>query len=100
MIKVDSSQAAIIDALRAVGAIVEIIQSATGRAGIPDLLVGFRGVNYLMEVKIMKGKRKPKPAPLSDGQWKWHRSWGGQVAVVATPLDAMIALGLTHCPLS
>jgi Holliday junction resolvase len=95
MIKTDSTQAAIIAALRAAGATVEMIQSATGRPGIPDLLCGRRGVTYLLEVKTIEGKRKPKAARCSPEQIKWHAAWGGRpVTVVTTPEEALRAIGL------
>lgn len=96
LIKTDSTQPAIVAALKAAGATVELIQSATGREGIPDLLVGFRGRNTLIEVKRSVGKRKPRPADLSDGQVKWHAKWEGEKPhVCMTPLQALLAIGLS-----
>lgn len=95
MIKVDATSAAIVKALRDAGAFVELIQSATGRAGVPDLLVGIRGETFLIEVKILKGKRDPRPAPLSVAQAMWHADWSGHpVSVVATAEQALRAVGL------
>ena len=47
--KIDANQTEIVKALRQVGASVQSLAS-TGK-GCPDLLVGFRGVNWLLEVK-------------------------------------------------
>lgn len=94
MIKTDSTQPAIVAALKAAGATVELIQSATGRPGIPDLLVGFRGVNYLLEVKRLVGKRDPHPAPLSAEQVAWFEKWEGGGEVVCSPESALAAIGL------
>src|SRR5258707_14527498 len=77
LIKTDASQSSIAAALRAIGCSVEHIASATGRPGIPDLLVGRHGVNYLLECKVTVGKRNPRPAALSPGQVAWHGAWRG-----------------------
>ena len=47
--KVDANQTEIVKALRQVGASVQSL-AATGK-GCPDLLVGIRGLNFLIEVK-------------------------------------------------
>lgn len=49
----DVAEAPIADALRAVGARVERV---SGR-GLPDLLVGFRGRYYALEVKTGSGRQ-------------------------------------------
>jgi hypothetical protein len=80
--KRDANELTIIAALRAVGASVEQLSGTN----IPDLLVGYRGLNWLLEVKVMKGE-------LTEGQLKWHKRWGGHVATVRTPEDALRLLG-------
>jgi hypothetical protein len=79
----DANEAGIVAALEMAGATVEKIP--TGR-GVPDLLVGFKDVNYLLEVKIKTGKLNAK-------QVKWHSNWAGTVYVVRTPREALIAIG-------
>jgi Holliday junction resolvase len=46
---VDANQSELVDALRKFGATVTPTH-ATG-AGFPDLVVGYQGVNYLLEIK-------------------------------------------------
>jgi Holliday junction resolvase len=94
MIKVDGTQADIIKALRDAGCSVEMIQSATRRAGIPDLLVGRDGRNYLLEVKALVGKRDPKAKPMSAAQVAWWENWRGEGALVSTPEQALRAVGV------
>ena len=48
-----------------------------------DLIVGFRGVNYLVEVK-----NGPK-APMTEDQKRFFAAWPGQVAVVSTLDEAL-----------
>lgn len=79
---VDKNQPAIVAALREAGATVEQLH-AVGH-GCPDIVVGFRGVNYLMEIKNPRGRMK-----LTTSQRAWHRIWRGQVIVVSTVADAL-----------
>ena len=55
--------------------------------GVPDLLVGRAGVNYLLEVKSEKGR-------LTEDQEEWHMNWRGHKSVVRSIDDALIAVGL------
>jgi hypothetical protein len=55
--------------------------SGVGRSA-PDLLVGWRGHNILLEIKTDKGK-------LSKGQITWHDEWRGNVYVVRTFEDVL-----------
>lgn len=81
--KRDLSEGPIKEALKAVGASVTSLSLSDG----PDLLVGWRGVTFLMESKT--GKRK-----LREGQKHWHENWqGSAVIVVRTVDDALKAIG-------
>jgi hypothetical protein len=57
--------------------------------GCPDLLVGFRGVNTLLEVKDWQNS--PSHRALTPDQVEWHGGWKGQVAKVET-VDAALAV--------
>lgn len=76
--KVDRNQSEIVDALRAIGATVQPLHSVGG--GCPDLLVGFRKRNILLEVK--DGLAKPSDRKLTSAQVDWHRIWEGRACVV------------------
>jgi len=84
----DSNAAEIVAALRGAGASVQLIQGANRQAGVPDLLVGFRGTNYLMEVK------RPKVGRVSEVQAEWVASWRGHVSIVTTAEMALRVIGL------
>lgn len=83
--KVDSNQRAIVQALRACGATVAVT-SQLG-AGYPDLTVGWRGLNYLMEVKPSVG------AKLTEPEAVFHAAWRGQVHVVTSVDEALALVG-------
>ena len=61
------------------GATVQIL-SAVGK-GCPDLLVGYKGMNILLEVKTGNGK-------LTPDQITWPGGWDGRVHICRTPAEA------------
>ena len=79
--KPDETQAEIVAALRDIGATVQLLH--TVGAGCPDLLVGFRGVNYLLEVKT------PGRQQMTIWEQNWHEAWRGAVVVVSTIDEAL-----------
>ena len=81
----DANQGRIVRALRDVGATVTVL-SQVGY-GCPDILVGFRGVNYLLEIK--DGAKSPSRQRLTPAEMRWHNEWRGQVAIVNS-IDAAI----------
>jgi hypothetical protein len=83
--RVDANQVEIVQALRAVGASVQVL-SAVG-CGCPDLLCGYKTENYLLEVKTEDGK-------LTEDQIKWKRNWRGRVCVVRSTEEAFAAIGI------
>jgi len=87
--RVDANQKAIVAALRKVGATVHSLASVGD--GCPDLLVGFRGDNFLLEVK--DGDKPPSRRRLRDKQKDWHEQWRGRVSVVENCADALAAIG-------
>ena len=85
--KTDANQHAIVKAMRWRGATVHTLHRE-GR-GCPDLLIGYRGVNVLMEVKSEDGK-------LTDTEAAWHEKWRGTVYVVRTADEALDILDKIH----
>lgn len=88
--RADQNQPVIVQALRAVGASVQLLH-AVGK-GCPDVLVGFRGANYLLEIK--NPAQKPSARCLTPDEKQWHLTWLGQKAVVETPDEALAAIGI------
>ena len=89
--KVDLNQMEIVATLRKIGATVQSLASVGN--GCPDLLVGFRGINYLMEVK--DGDKAPSAQKLTPDQVKWHLEWCGDVHIVRSVDDAFQVLGIS-----
>jgi hypothetical protein len=87
--KVDGNQAEIVKVLREAGATVQPLH--TVGSGCPDLLVGFRGRNYLLEVK--DGRKPPSARKLTPDQKPWHEAWRGQARVVTNLFEALEAIG-------
>lgn len=78
--RVDKNQAVIVVGLRKFGASVQSL--ATVGKGVPDLLVGYNGKNWLLEVKGENGT-------LTAPQVVWHAEWKGTVYVVRNIGDAI-----------
>ena len=76
----DANHTEIVSQLRHIGATV--VDLAKVGKGCPDLLVGWRGKTYLMEIKTAKGYVRAT-------QEQFFRSWtGGHIAVVRSFDDA------------
>ena len=90
--KVDRNQAEIVKAFRKVGASVQVL-SAVGK-GCPDILVGWRGHNFLVEIK--DGEKCPSGQALTADQRNWHAKWAGHAIVANSAEDAItkiVAIG-------
>lgn len=83
--RTDRNQAEIVKALRKLGATVECLSAVGG--GCIDLLVGFKGINYCLEVKDWMAA--PADQALTPDQKEWHKTWQGQKAVVKTVEEAL-----------
>lgn len=81
--RVDANQAEIVKALRQVGAYVWIV-------GLPvDLLVGYKGHTFLMEIKTNSKKR------LTDLQGDFFLNWtGGTVCRIDSVESALRMIGV------
>ena len=78
----DGNQKAIVQALLDAGCRVHYIKQPV------DLLVGFRGRNYLLEVK------QPKKSKTTPAQDLFFATWSGQSVIVRTPEEALRAVGV------
>ncbi len=84
--KVDANHDQIVMALRVLGATVQSL-AGVGK-GVPDLLVGYQGETYLIEVK--DGDKVPSARKLTPDQEDWHGKWtGGTLRVANNVQDAL-----------
>lgn len=80
----DSNEKEIVQALERIGASVYRLDKPC------DLLVGYRGVNWLIEVKLPKGPRGGEShSHLNDSQVDFQRGWRGQFDVVRSAAEAV-----------
>lgn len=90
-VKRDANELEIVKALLKLGCTVM-------RADQVDLIVGYKGINYLMEVK--NPKNKPKKATsltkyyIAPHQQSLQDTWQGQIAVIETLEQALEVIGI------
>lgn len=83
--RIDANQPAIVKALRLAGATVLHLHSVG--QGCPDLCVGWKRRNFLLEIK---DPTKPlNQRRLSEDEMAVHMAWQGQVAVVESAEEAL-----------
>jgi hypothetical protein len=83
--RVDDNQGDIVDGLRKVGCSVRVT-SMLGE-GFPDLIVGIRKRNLMLEVK--DGKKPRSKRALTPDEKKFHDEWKGSIQVVESLEEAL-----------
>ena len=86
----DANEPDIVRALEQVHATVHELHAPV------DLLVGWRGVNWLLEVK--DGRKIPAHRALTAEQVEFFQLWRGSRAVVRSPAEALCVIGAKPCP--
>lgn len=80
--KRDANEGEIVAAFREAGCTVCLISSK----GIPDLLIGFKGQTYLVEVKAPE-KHRAKDRGLTWHQQAWFGTWTGRPAEIVSTVE-------------
>lgn len=91
--KSDSNQKKVIKMLRCIPGVTVKVTSSLGD-GFGDFLVGYRKVNYLIELKndaMIKSKRR-----LTKDEEKFHSEWTGQIDVCETFEDCLSVIGVKN----
>lgn len=88
--KTDNNQKEVVAKLRALGASVQSLAPLGG--GVPDLLIGHGGRNYLFELK--DGRLCPSARKLTEGEATWLNAWRGQAQVATCWEDIAEAVGI------
>ena len=83
--RVDSNQKEIVQALRKAGA--SVAHTHTIGQGFPDIVVGHRGKNLLLEIK--DGSLTPSRRKLTEDEYEFHEAWRGQINIVESVEDAL-----------
>lgn len=81
----DSNHNDVRDALLEIGA--SVTETHMIGDGFPDLVVGFRGQNFLLEVK--DGRKPKSDTQLTQAEQKWFESWRGAAHIVYSVEDAV-----------
>ena len=81
--KVDNNQLDIVKAFRSMGATV--LNLSTVGKGCPDLLIGYKGISVLVEVKSKTGK-------FTEPQLKFMEQWQGGAVNRIDSVDGAIRL--------
>lgn len=76
--RIDTNQPQLVKELRAIGCSVAVT-SQLGK-GFPDIVVGYRGVNYLIEIK--DPSKPPSARKLTPAEEEFKKGWVGQYAVI------------------
>jgi hypothetical protein len=87
--RVDENQPRIVEVLRGAGATV--LHLHTLGKGAPDICAGFRGRNFLMEIK--NGNKPPSKRKLTADESAFFDTWAGQVSVVNDENEALQLIG-------
>lgn len=84
--RIDENQGRVVQALRKIGASVAITSGAG--AGLPDLLCGFHGETFLIELK--NGDKVPSAKKLTPAEQHFVANWKGRpVKIVESPEEAV-----------
>ena len=84
--KTDGNHREIVNALRDHGAC--IIDTSGHGGGFPDLIVGFNGMTFLVEIKNLKTQYGR--AGLNKNQQKWKARWTGGPYCIVTDIESAI----------
>ncbi len=87
--RVDNNQSTIVNQLRRIPGVSVAVTSRLGE-GFPDLVISFRRVNYLIEVK--DGSRPPSQRRLTEEEIKFRDNWTGQYDVCESLDDILKVL--------
>lgn len=83
--RIDANQNEIVNAGRKLGATV-FITSSLGK-GFPDIVLGYKGINYLIEIK--DGKKVKSQQKLTIYESKFKKLWKGSVCIITSTNDLL-----------
>ena len=90
--RVDGNHSKIVKELRMYPGVS--VRSVATIKGFCDIIVGFRGVNYLYEIK--DPSKPPSARKLTEDEQKFHDSWTGHVKVILTTDEILKDIGVIN----
>jgi hypothetical protein len=90
--RTDDNQKSVVTSLRKI-ANLSVTSTHTIGKGFPDLVVGYKGNNYLIELK--DGAKTKSQKKLTICETKFHDEWNGQVAICESVEDILLLLKIT-----
>jgi hypothetical protein len=88
--RVDANQLATIKEFQRAMPDASVFDASACGEGFPDLVVGWRGRNYLFEIK--NPDVRPSDRRLTEPQEAFHGSWQGQVHVVHSAAEMLAVM--------
>ena len=88
--RTDANHTEIVTALRQLGC--SVLSLAPLGNGAPDICVGWKRANVLMELKV--AGKSPSAKRLTPDEQIFAKNWRGQVATVECLNDALVVLGI------
>ena len=82
--RVDGNQTQVVKELRALGVSVSILSNVGG--GVPDIVAGYRGNNFLFEIK--DPAQPPSKRKLTPDESEFFDSWRGSCHVITSAAAA------------
>jgi len=89
--KTDANHKTILTFLHHIPALSVFSAHSIGK-GFPDIVVGYKGLNYLFEIK--DGNKTKSQKQLTTAQKEFHKQWFGQINVVENVNEILFILGI------
>ncbi len=87
--RVDGNQSQIVSELRRCG--LSVFPTHTVGEGFPDLVCGWKGTNYLFEIK--DPKQPPSKQKLTPDEERLRKEWRGTIFTITTAEEALATVG-------
>jgi len=91
--RTDANHKSLINSIRQIPSI-SVFSTHTLGKGFPDIVVGYKGINYLFEIK--DSAKTPSQKKLTPDEVKFHCSWFGQVNIIETIEDVLRYINKTQ----
>jgi hypothetical protein len=87
--RTDANHKEIVDAIRKIPSL-SVFSTHTIGKGFPDIVIGYKGINYLVEIK--DGAKTKSQKKLTEDEIRFHQSWFGQIIVCECVQDVYVLL--------